>query len=164
MGSKAKWTALCLLIVPSLSMLFLYFWQYLIDPRFVDSSSLKLIVSGLARSLYGERCRDDYKITDQIDAINFAKTRWKNHARNWIAAGDTKRYEAVFSSDAFKNPGTVSQITNQQGWAAARSEASGQWGITFDSHEEPSHSAYLSIAFSICGRTLDIGDITYVQR
>lgn len=164
MSIARKSVGICLVVLVSLAMLFLFVWQYLIDPRFVDESAFRIVVSGLARVTFGERCRAAYRITNQADAINNAKRLWKIRAENWIAAGYQQYYDLVFNSEAFRNPGEANRRTNKNGWAVAADDLAMEWGITFEFTQDPHRAASLSAHFSGCGRTLDVEDMFYAKQ
>jgi hypothetical protein len=138
-------------------IIFLFSWQYLIDPRFADSSIPKQLVGDLSRAVFGERCRGIYRINNRSDAIDYAKKVWKIEAMSWIATGDSKSFETVMNSESFRKAGVSDRVLDGTGWVASKGEGD-SWDINYYFSDSPVISAYFTIEFSNCGRVTKIGE------
>jgi hypothetical protein len=160
MKSRIAFGGLFLLLL--LSMLFLYLWQFLIDPRFADSSDFKGIADALSKAIYGEHCRDIYKITNRADAINYAKAVWKVDAGTWKAS-DEKGYNIIFNSESFRE--SPEYILGRKARNVTFGEAGpGDWDVSYEFFQHPTLVASFTITFSKCGRIVDLKRLHYYTR
>jgi hypothetical protein len=139
--TKTSVVCLCCLLA------FLFAWQYLADPR-GRAGSPAPVLGQIARTIFGERCRETYRIDRRTDAIAYAREIWKSE-RLKLAILELEP-AILFASGLFRGEGDKDRKFSSNGWLVSHSRFDG-WRASY-SVSDPAVALYLAAEFTDCGR------------
>lgn len=144
---------------------FLYLWQFLIDPRFSESTPPKEILSGLSRAIFGEHCQRKFWIASRSDAIALARVAFRGQSIKGFMAGSEQDFLSfIIDSDLFRHGGDENRTPNTNGWSASYSQQDiGRWYVDY-LFEDDARSAYLTAEITACGRMISVLNIASMKR
>ena len=130
-------------------------WQYSIDPRYSDATTLRTVVSDISRAIFGEHCRAQYKVVTRPDTMEYAREILTIESMTW-RGGDYDGHDLAFNSQAFRSEWPSNKIRDGNGWVADRVVYDGvdQWGVAY-LFSDAVRSIHMSVRFTPCRRILD---------
>jgi hypothetical protein len=126
-----------------------YAWPYVADPR-AQTGPTTGTLGQISRALFGERCREAFRIDRRPDAVAYARNLWRKEELGLTVQGDDSAATAVFRSTLYRDGGDKDRELNDDGWLVAHSAHDG-WRVSY-SVSDPAMTAYLIAEFSDCGR------------
>jgi hypothetical protein len=139
----------------------LFAWQYSIDPRYSDGTAFRQLLGGMSRSLFGERCRTQYKITTRSDAMEYARLLLTIKSMTWRFGGDVEGYELALSSEAFRSEWPSNKIRDGNGWVVrGRNEGIDYWAVSY-LFADAVRSIHMYARFTTCRRILATENVRF---
>jgi len=156
---KAFWktSAACLCFI----FLFLYAWQYVVDPRAQEGPPAKFL-GQISRTIFGERCLETYRISNRHDAIAYARNIWQVEKLKVDVLGDDDVTKSIFEPALFRDGGDKERDQGGVGWLVGRLGFD-SWNVNY-SISDPIVTAYLSAEFTACGRVTNSASKIFNQK